>query len=384
MKYNSEFNRLPSSYLFAETRKIAALAEASGKRKIIDLGVGDVREPLFECVVKAMETACRELGEKSTFRGYPPADGYSFLREKIAAYEGCGLSADEIFVADGAKGELGNVLELFATGSKVLFPVPSYPAGFEANILRGNRVSTLVTTAEDGFIPSPPEDGEYDLIYLCSPQNPTGATLDADTLSQWINFALKIGAVVIFDAAYREFVRDGEIKSVYSIPDAKKCAIEINSFSKSLGFTGIRCGYTVVPKELGELNRLKNRYLGCRFNGVSYVTQRGAEAFFSDEGLSKTRERITFYKSNAEILKNALKKKNLWYNSTCASPYAFVKCPEGYSSRDFCSFAAENLGLIFTPGDGFCGGGEGYVRLSAFCSREDAEEAAERIKNAIF
>lgn len=383
MKYNENFGKLRKTYVFGEMREKVAAARAGGK-KIIDLGVGDVTEPLFSVTTDAMKKACEEMGEKQTFRGYPPSQGYAFLREKIAARYGGEISPDEVFITDGAKGELGNICGLFSRGKKVLFPTPCYPAPIEANLLYGNDVHALKTFAEDGFLAFPPYGTTYDLIYLCSPQNPTGAFFGKELLSLWIRYALNTGAIIIFDSAYSEFVPDGEIKNAYSISGAKNCVIEINSYSKSLGFTGVRCGYTIIPNSVGRLNELKKRYSGCRFNGVSYITQRGAETFYTPEGEREIKKRINFYKTNADILKIALKKANLWYNIGRASPYAFVKSPEGYSGDEFCKYLLDEFGVAVTPGSGFSEGGEDFVRFSAFCSRKDALEAADILCGAKF
>lgn len=383
MKYNECFDKLRKTYVFGEMRDKVARAKAGG-RQVIDLGVGDVTEPLFSFTAEAMKKACDEMGVKQTFRGYPPSQGYDFLREKIAAYYGGEISPDEVFITDGAKGELGNICELFGRGKKVLFPTPCYPAGLEANLLCGNEVETLKTFAEDGFLPFPPYGKTYDLIYLCSPQNPTGALIGKELLSLWIGYALNIGAVIIFDSAYSEFIPGGEMKNIYGVSGAKNCVVEINSYSKSFGFTGIRCGYTIIPHAAGRLNELKKRQSGCRFNGVSYITQRGAETFYSPEGAREIKNRINFYKTNADILKIALKNANLWYNISRASPYAFVKAPDGFSGDEFCEYLLDKLGLAVTPGSGFSDGGEDFVRFSAFCSREDALKAADILSGAVF
>ena len=361
------------------------VAEAKKRRgDIIDLGVGDVCLPLFPSVTAAMKKACSEMRETGTFKGYPPAEGYDFLREKIAATYDGEISADEVFITDGAKSELGNITELFPRGVKVLFPTPCYPAGIESNVLAGNDVKFLKTRKEDDFLPFPPENEHYDLIYLCSPQNPTGTVMSKEILSRWITYALSENAVIISDAAYREFLPENAFKNPYKIRGAKSCLIEINSFSKSLGFTGVRCGYTIIPRETKRIYELKKRWLGCRFNGVSYISQRGAEAFYSAECAEEVKNRIIFYKTNAEILKNALKNKNLWYNIESASPYVFFEVPTKFKTDEFCDFLLSEQGIAATPGNGFGDGGEGFVRFSAFCTRKNAILAGERIKRADF
>lgn len=384
MKYNQNFFKLSGDYVFSELSKKVAKKRLDSKTEIIDLGIGDVRLPLFDCVISAMQSACREMGTANGFKGYPPAQGYPFLREKISqSYKGLGteISADEVFITDGAKGQLGSITELFDKKIRVLFPTPCYPAGAEANIFLGNEVELMPTSRQDGFIPYPPPSKDYDLIYLCSPNNPTGATLSHSELKLWVNYALSCGSVIIFDGAYSSFVSDDLPRSIYEISNAKHCAIEICSFSKSLGFTGIRCGYTVIPNELGRLNELWKRRISSRFNGVSYISQRGAEAFFSPEGIKATQKRINFYKTNAEILKIALKNLNLWYNNTVCSPYVFGECPNGVSSSDFCDRLLDELSIVATPGTGFLKGGEGFFRLSAFSKREQILNASDRLRS---
>lgn len=380
MKLNENVALLPDDYIFAAVRKKAETFARTSGTKLVDLGVGDVKLPLFTATVDAMKKACDELGKKETFRGYPPAEGYMFLREKISeTIYGGAISPDEIFITDGAKGALGSVSELFARGIKILFPTPAYPAGAEANILLGNRVDTLVTRPEEDFMPFPPYGEKYDVIYLCSPSNPTGAVMTKKLLGEWVDYALSTDAIIVFDAAYSVFTANGEPKSIYEIPRAKECATEINSFSKSMGFTGVRCGYEVVPKSTGELYRIKKRMVGVRTNGVSYVSQRGAETFFSPDGYKEVTDRAEFYKTNADVIKIALKNADLWYNNTRSTPYVFAKCPDGFTSTTFCDELLCDYGIIATPGSGFGDGGEGFVRFSAFCSRSDALEFLDRI-----
>lgn len=380
MKYNLNVDKLPANYVFGELRQKVAEYERRTGRKAIDLGVGDVKLPLFPCIIEAMKKAVCEMSEIKSFRGYPPAEGYAFLREKISEnVYGGKISPDEIFITDGAKGELGNVTELFERGVKVCFPSPCYPAAAEANIALGNEAEYLVATKENDFLSFPPYGKKYDLIYLCSPSNPTGALMDEELLRSWVNYALDTKAIIIFDSAYSAFVPNGKIKSIYEVKDAERCAIEINSFSKSLGFTGVRCGYTVVPKALGKIYDIKKRLTGCRFNGVSYVSQRGAESYFSKEGLEAGRKRAEFYKTNADIIKIALKNKKMWYNNSCSSPYVFAETPDGLTSKEFCEVLLEKCGIAATAGSGFGAGGEGYVRFSAFCLRGEALETCDRL-----
>ena len=383
MKYNKNFNNIESEYLFSKVRNLAN-KQFFSRGDVIDLGVGDVKLPLFSQTVDAMKKACDEMSSTKTFKGYPPANGYEFLRDKIACHYqnlGANITSDDVFITDGAKGQLGNILELFENNLNVLFESPCYPAGAESNLLRGNRVDFCVGNEQNEFIPYPPINKTYDLIYLCSPCNPTGATMSNNDLKVWINYALSTGAIIIFDSAYAEFVSGDYPRSIYQINGATDCAIEINSFSKSLGFTGIRCGYTVIPSQLKTAHNLYKQWLGRRFNGVSYVSQRGAETFFDKEVSTQLQKRIKFYKTNAEILKIALKSLNLWYNNTVCSPYVFAKTKNGENSQDFCQNLLSKYGIVATPGSGFLQGGEGYFRLSAFCSREDAITASDRLTN---
>lgn len=387
MKYNENFFKLKNDYVFTDLAQKVASKKSQGGESIIDLGIGDVKLPIFDLATKAMQKACEELSIKSTFRGYPPSQGYKFLRDKISAeyFEvGAQITPDEIFITDGAKGQLGGVLELFGSGAKTLFLSPCYPAGAESNILYGNSVSYLCGSVENGFIPSPPFGKFYDLIYICSPNNPTGSAMTFSDLALWIDYALSTDAVIIYDSAYSAYLTDEFPKSVYCLPKANRCAIEINSFSKSLGFTGVRCGYTVVPTALGDYNKLWKRRLACRFNGVSYPVQRGAEAVFCEQGRQEIKKRINFYKTNAEILKIALKNLNLWYNNSVCSPYVFASTPKGVSSAEFCSKLLMEKSVVATPGVGFGDGGEGYFRLSAFGDRQEILTASDRLKTLKF
>ncbi|MBO4323337.1 MAG: LL-diaminopimelate aminotransferase [Clostridia bacterium] len=386
MRYNENFNSLPDSYVFAKMNEKVAEMKKSGK-EIINLGIGDVKLPLFPVTVEAMKRAAGELSGEKTFKGYMPAEGLTSLREKIAAYyssSGVKVETDEIFVSDGIKSEIGNILELFGAGAKVLIPEPSYPAYAEANIIYGNEVDFLPTFIQDGFIPSPPYGKIYDIFFLCSPNNPTGAVLSYKDLKAWIDYAISSGAVIIFDGAYSFFTEGGYPKSIYEVSGAKDCAIELRSFSKSFGFTGVRCGYTVIPKRCKNYNSLCRRRLGARFNGVSYITQRGAETFFSSEGQKFAKRRADYYKANAEILKTALKKRGVSSFAGNSSPYVFSKCPEGFTSESFCEKLLVSLGIVATPGNGFGFSGEGYFRLSAFLPREEILKAHDLIANSAF
>ena len=386
MKYNSNFDALENSYVFTRINESVRLKRAEGG-EVIDLGIGDVKLPLFHCAVTAMKLAAEELSSEKTFRGYMPSEGLLSLREKIAKNynnRAIDLLIDEIFVTDGAKSDLGNLLELFGGGAEVLIPQPCYPAYAEANILYGNKVTFLSTSAADDFIPYPPYGEKFDVIFLCSPNNPTGTVFDRETLKAWIDYALSTDAVIIFDGAYSIFTENGYPKSVYEIAGAKNCAIEVRSFSKSFGFTGIRCGYTVIPKTLGKYNALYKRRLGARFNGVSYITQRGAETFFSAEGGIEAQKRAAYYIDSAEILRISLKKVGIYSVSASSSPYVFAKCLKGGSSAEFCEKLLDKTGIAATPGSGFGKCGEGYFRLSAFRNRAEILKAADKLASIRF
>ena len=379
MKYNPEFDKLPESYVF---RRISALVAAmkNSSRKVLDLGVGDVKLPLFPKAVEEMKKACDELGNATTFKGYPDARGLPSLRKKIADdyfSRGINIKEDEIFVSDGAKSDLSGLFALFGRDADVLIPEPCYPAYAEAAVLYGDRVTFVPSSEQDGFIPFPPYSKAFDVIFLCSPNNPTGAAMTADELSLWVGYALKTGAVIIFDGAYSDYADEGYPRSVYEVRGAENCAIEVRSFSKPFAFTGVRCGYTVIPRSLGKYNALWNRKLGCTFNGVSYVSQKGAEAFFDAETKKQVKKRINYYKDNAEIIKTALAKAGTRYALGRSSPYVFAKCPKGYSSEEFCAALVEKHGLVTTPGSAFGASGEGFFRLSAFAPRDEIFRAAD-------
>ena len=337
MKYNENFLKLKNDYLFARISRLAEEVASSGK-EVIDLGIGDLKLPLFKGIGEAMAKCALDLGKEGLFKGYPPAEGSEELRAKISRNyktENADISPDEIFVSDGAKGELGGIAELFGGSAKILMPEPYYPAAAEALYLAGNEITFLPCRKEEGFIPYPPFGKVFDAVYLCSPNNPTGSAMDGRDISLWINYALSTGAVIVFDGAYSAYAGQGIPKTIYAVKGAKDCAIEIRSFSKSYGFTGIRCGFTVVPKTLGKYNELWKRRLKCRTNGVSRISQAGAIACFDPETVAEREKRIKYYKTNAEIVKFALKKKNLWYNISCSSPYVFAECPAGQNSEDF-------------------------------------------------
>ena len=389
---NENYLTLSESYLFSEiAHRVSTHAQTHPQQKLIRMGIGDVTRPLCPCVVSALQSAAAEQGSAATFRGYGPEQGYDFLRERIRAYyaaRGVLLEADEIFVSDGAKSDLGNILDLFSRENRVLIPDPVYPVYVDTNRMEGRPIVFADATEENGFLPLPDEALEADLIYLCSPNNPTGAVYDRTQLQQWVDYANARGAVILFDAAYEAFVVDPALpRSIFELPGAETCAIEFCSFSKTAGFTGTRCGYTVVPHALVrqgvQLGRLWLRRQTTKFNGVSYLVQRGAEAALSDEGLRQIQENLSYYRANAAVITGALDTLGIRYTGGKNSPYVWLRCPEGMRSWDFFDLLLQQAGVVGTPGAGFGANGEGHFRLTAFSTREATEEAMQRLKTLL-
>ena len=388
MKLNSNFLDLKDSYLFSTVaRKVREYQAANPGVKVYKLSIGDVTLPLAPCVIEAMHKAVEEMAHKETFRGYGPELGYDFLREKIQAYYGrlpVKLDLDEIIVSDGAKSDLGNILDIFDPSNKVLIPDPVYPAYVDVNIMAGRKIDTCAGNAENGFKPMPDDNYDADIIYICSPNNPTGAVYTKDELKAWVDYANKKKALIIFDAAYESFVQDKSLPhSIFEVEGARTCAIEICSFSKTAGFTGTRCGYTIVPKELEfdgiKANALWNRRQSTKFNGTPYIIQRGAEAVFSEEGQKQIQANLEYYRENARIIKKALVEKGIYCVGGENSPYIWLQCPNGMKSWEFFDKLLNEKGVVGTPGAGFGEMGEGYFRLTAFGDRETTIEAVKRI-----
>ena len=384
MTFNDNFKKLPSSYVFAALAEKKREATEKSGRETIDLGIGDVSLPLFKIVADEMKKAAAELAEADKFKGYPPATGYDFLKDEIIAdYEkhGIRLTRDEIFINDGAKGELFAINSLLGKNSRILFPVPCYPAGVETAVICGNQPIFL----------SPDENGDYlppfgkpcEAIYLCSPSNPSGKTLGKAELELWTAYAISVKATIFFDGAYSDYVQHSGIKSIFQIRGAKKCAAEIRSFSKGYGFTGLRLGYIVIPREQKELNALRTRLAGCSSNGVSYITQRGGAACFTPEGQAELKKRTAYYKTNAAILKSALRKVGINPVIGNDSPYVYAKCPHGFTEREFLGLMIEKAGVLAAPGSGFYERNGDYFRLSAFKKRSDVLKAGDGI-SALF
>jgi LL-diaminopimelate aminotransferase len=401
---NDNYLKLKAGYLFPEiARRVNAFAEANPDARIIRLGIGDVTEPLPEACRTAMIAAVEEMGDRATFRGYGPEQGYPWLREKIAAHDfqsrGCDIDASEIFISDGSKCDTGNILDIFGNDNTIAVTDPVYPVYVDTNVMAGHTGEAnekgeyaglvyLPITAENNFTATIPTQ-KVDLIYLCFPNNPTGATATREHLQAWVDYARAHGSILFFDAAYEAFITDPAIPhSIYEIEGARECAIEFRSFSKNAGFTGTRCAFTVVPKTLTarasdgsdrELWKLWNRRQSTKFNGVSYIVQRGAEAVYSPEGQAQTRALVSFYMENARIIREQLIAAGLSVYGGVNAPYVWVKTPHGLSSWDFFDKLLHTCNVVGTPGSGFGAAGEGYFRISAFNSRENVEEAMERI-----
>lgn len=386
MKTNTNYQNIADSYLFSTVaKKVNEFAAKYPDKKIIKLGIGDVTLPLCKEVVKALKNASEEMGIQESFHGYGPEQGYEFLKTKLQKYyetHGVNLDNDEIFISDGAKSDLGNILDLFAVDNTVLVPDPVYPVYVDTNIMAGRKVVYIDANADNNFLPLPDKSIKADIIYICSPNNPTGAVYNKEQLKAWVDYAKENKSVILFDAAYECFITDEELpRSIFEIEGAKSCAIEFCSFSKMAGFTGTRCGWTVVPKELenGLLNKMWLRRQTTKFNGVPYIVQRGAEAVFSEVGQKEIQENLNYYKENAKIISDVLKKHNIWHIGGQHSPYIWLKCPNNMKSWEFFDYLLENIQVVGTPGSGFGRNGEGYFRLTSFGSRENTKEAVERM-----
>jgi LL-diaminopimelate aminotransferase len=401
---NDNYLKLKAGYLFPEiARRVNAFAEANSDAKIIRLGIGDVTEPLPEACRTAMIKAVEEMGDRTSFRGYGPEQGYAWLREKIATCDfqarGGDIGSDEIFISDGSKCDTGNILDIFGNENTIAVTDPVYPVYVDTNVMAGNTGSAndkgefeglvyLPITAENNFTAEIPSQ-KVDLIYLCFPNNPTGATATKEHLKAWVDYAKANDSIIFFDAAYEAYITDPDLPhSIYEIEGARDCAIEFRSFSKNAGFTGTRCALTVVPKTLTakaadgsdvELWKLWNRRQSTKFNGVSYIVQRGAEAVYSDEGQAQVKELVNFYMENAKIIREKLTAAGLAVYGGVNAPYVWVKTPNGLSSWDFFDKLLQSVNVVGTPGSGFGAAGEGYFRISAFNSRENVEEAMKRI-----
>ncbi|WP_251546200.1 LL-diaminopimelate aminotransferase [Pumilibacter intestinalis] len=383
MKLNANFDNLVDSYLFAEVEnRVSAYKRLNPDKNIIKLGIGDVTLPLCSAVVEAGKRAVEEMGVKQTFRGYGPYRGYTFLTQKIAdSYRerGIEISEDEVFVSDGAKSDVGNILDLFSEDCTVLVPDPVYPVYVDTNVMQGRKIIYADACEENGFLPLPDKKRKADIIYICSPNNPTGAAYNRIQLKQWVDYALECKAVILFDAAYEFFVSDPKLpRSIFEIEGAKECAIEFCSLSKTAGFTGTRCGYAIVPHALGKPNKMWLRRQSTKFNGVSYVVQRMAEAVFTATGREQISANIGVYKKNAAIISATLGKMGIYHTGGVNSPYIWLKC--GGNSWDFFDKLLAEANVVGTPGAGFGRNGEGFFRLTAFNDEENTAEAMRRFE----
>lgn len=385
---------LPQSYLFSEiARRVNAFRELSPEASIIRMGIGDVTRPLPKACIDAMHKAVDEMASSETFRGYGPEQGYDFLREKIVEFDygkyGVKLDIDEVFVSDGAKSDTGNIVDILRDGNRIAVTDPVYPVYVDTNIMAGrNDIVYLPCTAANGFVPELPKE-KVDVIYLCFPNNPTGTTLTRDQLKVWVDYAIANKALILFDAAYEAFITESDVPhSIYEIEGAKSVAIEFRSYSKTAGFTGTRCSYTIVPKECMaydwsgrpfSLNPLWNRRQCTKFNGTPYMVQRGAEAIYSELGRSEVADTVAYYLENARIIRNALIAKGFEVYGGINSPYVWMRTPDGTTSWDFFDYLLKEKKIVATPGAGFGKSGEGYIRLTAFNTLENTLSAMERI-----
>lgn len=387
-KINKNYNLINKNYLFSTVaRKIREYNEAYPQKTVIKMSIGDVTKPLTKPVVDALVNASLEMGSAKTFKGYADEQGYFFLQNAIAQYykKICrvNLSVDEIFISDGAKSDIANITDIFSNENTIVIPDPVYPVYLDSNAMLGRKITLIPGNKENNFKPMPSPDLKGDIIYLCSPNNPTGAVYTHNELQEWVSFALSNNMIILFDNAYEAFIMDNTLpRSIYEIPDAKYCAIEFNSLSKTAGFTGTRCGYTVVPKEIviedTSLNGMWLRRQTTKFNGVSYIVQKGAEAVFSDEGYKSCMDNINYYMNNAKIISSMLSERNIWHTGGINSPYIWLEC--GIDSWSFFDMLLEETDVVGTPGSGFGKAGEGYFRLTAFNTYENTKEATERMR----
>ena len=386
-KINENFNDLKPSYLFAEiAKRVANFTKENPDKKVIRLGIGDVTLPIAPVVVEAMKKGCDELGVKETFKGYPDYEGYAFLREAISGYYksfGVEVSADEILVSDGAKSDAGNISDIFSADNTVLVTDPVYPVYVDTNLMSGRKILYADSNEENGFCAMPDYSVKADIIYLCSPNNPTGAVYTKAQLEEWVKYAKANNAVIIFDSAYEAFITEKDLpRSIFEIDGARECAMEICSLSKTAGFTGTRCGYTVIPKELEITDNDGNKYnvyktwyrrQSTKFNGVSYPVQCAAAAVFSEEGLKQIRENLAYYQKNAKLIADTMTELGIKFTGGINSPYIWLKCPDNMGSWEFFDYLLNEINVVGTPGEGFGENGKGWFRLTAFGDYENEQ-----------
>ena len=393
-KLNENYLNLKESYLFAEiNHRVKAYQEANPDKKIIRLGIGDVTLPIGSKMIEQLHEGVDAMASSDTFKGYGPEQGYDFLRNAIVDYYkrngvDC-IEPDEVFVSDGAKSDTGNITDLFAQDNVILIPDPVYPVYVDTNIMNGRNITYIDANAENNFLPMPDHNFHADVIYICSPNNPTGAAYNREQLKEWVDYALANDAIILYDSAYECFITDETLpRSIFAIEGARKCAIEFCSLSKTAGFTGTRCGYTIVPKDLKfaasngkemSLNAMWNRRQTTKFNGVSYIVQKGAAAAFSVEGMAQCKANIKYYQENAKIIAEGLAKKNIRYYGGVNSPYIWFECPNNMESWDFFDYLLKNAQVVGTPGAGFGKNGHNFFRLTSFGNRENTIEAMNRI-----
>lgn len=396
-KINENYLNLKESYLFSEiNHRVAEYTQKNPDKKVIRLGIGDVTRPLSDNVIKALHEGVDVMASSDTFKGYGPEQGYEFLRDSVAKYyESHGITIDpkDIFISDGAKSDTGNITDIFGNDNVILIPDPVYPVYVDSNIMCGRKITYISGTAENGFLPMPDKNVHADLIYICSPNNPTGAVYNYDQLKAWVDYALENEAVILFDSAYEAFISDPSLpRSIFAVEGAKKCAIEFCSLSKTAGFTGTRCGYTIVPKELVfkvsdgrevSLNALWNRRQTTKFNGTSYIVQKGASAVFTEEGMAQCMANIDYYKENARIISAVFERKGIRYFGGQHSPYIWFECQNGMDSWEFFDYLLNHAQVVGTPGAGFGENGKNFFRLTAFGTKENTIEAMERIEKLL-
>ncbi len=393
-KINENYLNLKESYLFSEiAHRVADYTAKNPDKKVIRLGIGDVTRPLSDNVIQALHEGVDAMGNASTFKGYGPEQGYEFLRNAIADYyakNNVNIDPKDIFISDGAKSDTGNITDIFGNDNVILIPDPVYPVYVDTNIMCGRNITYISGTAENGFLPMPDKNVHADIIYICSPNNPTGAAYNCQQLKEWVDYALDNEAVILYDSAYEAFISDPTLpRSIFAIEGAKRCAIEFCSLSKTAGFTGTRCGYTIVPKELvfktstGQevsLNAFWNRRQTTKFNGTSFIIQNGAAAVFTEEGMSQCMANINYYKENARIISEVMDEKGIRYFGGKNSPYIWFECPNGMESWEFFDYLLNNAQVVGTPGAGFGENGKNFFRLTAFGTKENTIEAMERFK----
>ncbi len=396
IKINSNFKNIKETYLFSEiSQRVKRYSEANPGKDIIRLGIGDVTLPLPSVVTSAMKIAAGEMGEQKTFRGYPPESGYPFLKSAVQShYQRYGVSLDisEIFISDGAKSDLGNLVDILGS-NKVIIPDPVYPVYVDSNLMNGNNISLISGSKENGFLPMPDQitgdAAEPAVIYICSPNNPTGAAYNSEQLAKWVEYALGTGSLIIYDSAYEAFITQDDLPhSIYEIKGAYECAVEVCSFSKFAGFTGVRCGWTIVPQKLTaddgtSLNKMWLRRQSTKFNGVSYPVQAAAEAALTPEGMKQCLSNIEYYRRNAALIGEVLDSKGIFYTGGRNSPYIWLECPDKMGSWEFFDMLLNKAQIVGTPGEGFGEAGEGYFRITSFGTYENTVRACDRLREIL-